>query len=202
MDRRNQTPYWRDEGDEAGAQRFQERHQTFSDKVERFLMQLVILGLVGLVLVQTFQVMPTVRRLTNLVEALEGTPWNEALAWRGDDEGEGTGAVAWQAASGGPAVAPVSGTSRSLTLTVDLVSHRSAPDARLLLDGQPAGTFADGRISLQVKPGQVVVIDGGELAEARIFRVIEASGLASPPLGAQVSTRGDQQRLGVVRPAQ
>lgn len=193
MDRRNQTPYWRDEDNEAGAEVFRERHQSFSDKVERFLMQLVILGLVGLVLVQTFQVVPAVRRLTNLVEALEGTAWNEVLAWRGDS----SLGVAQQESA-----APVAGVSRSMTLTVDLVSHRSAPEARLLVDGQSAGTFADGRVSAVVKPGQVVVIDGGAQHLARTFRVIEAAGLTSPSLGTQVTTRGDQQRLGVVRAAQ
>lgn len=71
-------------------EQFRKTHQRLSDRLERLLMQLVILGLVALVLVQTFQVIPSVRRYANLTDALEGISYDEIQPW----EGRGLGGFA------------------------------------------------------------------------------------------------------------
>jgi hypothetical protein len=181
--KQHDRPYRRDEDDEdneADVQAFQGRHRSFSDRLERFLMQLVILGLVGLVLVQTLQVIPGLRRQMSLVDALEGVTPNERSAWSG--------------ASG-----PATTAAQPLTVTVVLASQRSAPEALLLVDGKAVGNFAGGSVTATVKPGQVVAVDGTGYSQALIFRVVGALGVATPEIGLTVTTHRNQQRLGDVR---
>ncbi|MDB4896944.1 MAG: hypothetical protein JWN15_3206 [Firmicutes bacterium] len=184
--KQHDRPYRRDkdnEDNEADVQAFQGRHRSFSDRLERFVMQLVILGLVGLVLVQTLQVIPGLRRQMSLVDALEGVTPNERSAW---SQLFGTS---------GPATTPAP----PLTVTVVLASQRSAPEATLLVDGKAVGNFAGGSVTANVKPGQVVAVDGTGSSQALIFRVVGALGVASPEIGLTVTTHRNQQRLGDVR---
>ncbi len=176
-------PYWRDEEEQQEIEEyeeFQDRHRSFSDKVERILLQLVILGLVALVLVQAFQL----NRFNRLV-ALDGVSIAEVTDW--------------SRAQGDTGVRTVSGPATTLSLKVMVITRRSVPQARLLVDGQPAGDFREGTVAVQVRPGQILTIDGARVAEPLLFRVVEVSGLAVPALGTTVTTRGDAKRLGVVR---
>jgi len=179
-------PHWRDEDEiqeqETEIEAFQDRHRSFSDKVERLLLQVVILGLVALVLVQTLQL----NRFTRLI-ALEGVTVAEVTDW--------------SRALGDSRVQMASGRATTLSLKVMVITRRSVPQARLLVDGQPAGDFGEGAVALQVRPGQILTIDGAAVAEPLLFRVTEVSGLAAPALGATVTTRGNQVRLGVVKAA-
>lgn len=184
MDRQEQRkPYWRDEEEQEQEEiaEFQDRHRSFADRVERLLMQLVVLGLVLLVLVQAFQL----NRFTRLL-LLEGVTAGEVAAWS-------------RPAAAEERVQTASSMAAPMRLRVVSVTRRTAPGARLLVDGQPAGHFGTGSVAIDVRPGQVLVVDGAGYREPLIFRVVEVSGLADPALGAQVTTRGDQQRLGVVR---
>lgn len=182
----------REEGGRA-YRRFQETHRSLSDRVERVLMQAVILGLVTLTLVQTLQVVPFIRRQLSITEALEGITYEEFLAWLPEREA---------AEPLGLEAAPVSRMADPLTLTVVLVSKERAPEARLLLDGQVVGTFAEAALTVAVTPGQQVEVDGTQVPEALTFRVVGASGLASPALGSSVVTRRSREILGEVRPAE
>jgi len=180
---------------DGGAQayrRFQDTHRSLADRVERVLMQAVILGLVALTLVQTLQVVPFVRRQLSITEALEGITYEEFLAWLPDRAG---------AEPMNLAAAPASRMEAPFTLTVVLVNQESAPLARLLVDGRVVGTFEEAALTVSVAPGQEVEVDGTQVSEALTFRVVGASGLASPALGSSVVTRGSRQSLGEVRPA-
>jgi hypothetical protein len=182
-------PYWR--ADDAGGrheteeteeiEHFQDRHQSFADKVERLLMHLVILGLVALVLVQAFQLYRF-----NWMVAQEGVPVKEVAAWS-------------EAIAAEIGAEPASAAAAALRLKVMSVSRRSAPDAWLLVDGKAAGHFGTGSVEVQVRPGQVLAVDGSAYREELTFRVVEVTGLAAPGAGAQVKTRGDVQRFGVVK---
>jgi len=180
------------DGGEQAYRRFQETHRSLADRVERVLMQAVILGLVTLTLVQTLQVVPFIRRQLSITEALEGITYEEFLAWLPDREG---------AEPPDLAAAPASRLAAPFTLTVVLVNKPSAPGARLLVDGQVVGTFEEAALTVAVSPGQQVEVDGTQVPEELIFRVVGAAGLESPALGSSVVTRGGRQSLGEVQPA-
>lgn len=184
MDRQEpRKPYWRvEEEEQEEVVAFQDRHRSFADKVERVLVQMVILGLVLLVLVQAFQL----NRLTRLM-ALEGLPVGEVASWIPAPVAEPLQAV--------------SGTTGPMRLRIVLRTRRSAPEARLRVNGNIVGNFQEGSVTVDVRPGQVLAIDGTAYREALTFRVVERTGLDAPELGAQVTTQGDQQQLGIVRAA-
>lgn len=145
-------------------------------------MQLVILGLVTLLLVQALQL----NRFNRLV-AMEGVPVHEVADWSrsiGQDQTQ-----------------TVSGALAPMRLKVMSVTRRSIPGAKLLVDGKVVGDFRTGWIALDVKPGQVLAVDGAAYPDPLVFRVVEVSGLAAPVLGASVKTQGDRQRLGVIQAA-
>lgn len=158
---------------------FQDRHRSFADKVERVLIQLVVLGLVALVLVQALQL----NRLNRLI-AMEGVPVGEVAGWSG-------GRV--------EPVQTATGLATPMHLKVMSVTRRSLPGASLLVDGRAEGDFGRGWVLVNVRPGQVLTVDGSSYAEPLTFRVVEAAGLAEPKLGISVTTRGDRQRLGIIR---
>jgi hypothetical protein len=190
------SPYRRDEDDEPQMQEYQERHRSLSDRVERFVMQVVILGLVALVLIQTLQVIPSIRRHMSLIDALEGVTAGEMLSWTQGTEAQRTA----QQGQGQLLAGQVAGEAVSAySLTVVLVSQRSAPAARLLLDGQPAGSFSSGSVTVKVKPGQQVAVDGTGSPHPLTFRVAGAFGLSSPAPGVSITIHGDRRSLGTVQ---
>lgn len=161
-------------------------------------MQLVILGLVSLVLVQTLHMNTSFRQMVNLVEGMEGIPWEQVTSWSNSTlTGPTSQLVTTPIAEA--EVAPVSTTALTASITVSLMSHRSADQVRLLLDGQSVGDFRSGRITTVVKAGQVLVVDASRSPEPMTFRVVGAPGLTSPALGHSLTTRSDRQTLGVVR---
>jgi len=165
----------RREKEQRQIEEFQDRHRSLSDKVERLLVQLVILGLVALVLVQTLQL----NRFSRLA-ALEGVAVAEVADW----------------SRSRPLDQPA-----SMRVRVVSVTRRTVPEAKLLVDGEPVADFRTGSVEVDVRPGQVLTIDGTGLDGPVTFRVVEASGLASPGLGLSVTTRGDSQSLGRVQVA-
>jgi len=186
LDRRK--PYWRDVdededlNDEADYQRFQESHRSLSDRVERFLMHVVILGLVALTLVQTLHTNRTARRMLNLVEGLEGIPWEHVTAWTNDRD----------------LATPVAAMATPIVLTVVCITTREVPNVRLLVNGRPVGTFKDGSVSATVLPGQSIEIDASQTTTALSFRVVGPSDLISPALGTSITTNRSIEPLGAI----
>lgn len=179
--------------EEADRQEFEVRHRRLSDRVERMLMQLVILGLVAVVVMQALLTNGTLRQKLNLLEGTDGYALTTNSTWWQSLTGGAPGAGAPQA------VAAATPTAKSFTLTVQLETMRSAPEAKLLVGGKAVATFQDGQATVSVQPGQLVAVDGSRYDSALIFRVVAAPGLESPPLSSEVTTRGDRQSLGVVR---
>jgi hypothetical protein len=177
-------PYWReaDDGKDDDYDHFQDSHRSLSDKVERFLMHVVILGLVALTLVQTLHTNRTASRMLNLVEGLEGVPWEHVTAWTNDQQ----------------LAVPVTAAVTPIVLTVVCLTSRHVPEARLLVNGSPVGTFKDGSVSATVLPGQSVLIDGSQTSTVLSFRVVGPSNLLSPALGSSITTRQSIESLGVI----
>ncbi|HEY3366216.1 MAG TPA: hypothetical protein VGK74_14275 [Symbiobacteriaceae bacterium] len=177
-------------------QDFQSRYGRFSDRLERLLMQGVIIGLVGLTLLQTLLVFPTVRRAANAVEALEGIPASDINAWQSDLKAlAAPGPLPEPTARAVPASAASVGTR---SVTVLLTNPRTAPDASLLVDGKPVGNFATGQVTAVVTPGQTIAVDGSKYRATLEFRVGVVVGLSRPAPGVVVSTRSNRKNLGSV----
>ncbi len=189
MDRLDQRkPYWRNADEDQDEEiddyaHFQASHRSLSEKVERFLMHVVIIGLVALTLVQTLHTNATARRMLNLVEGLEGIPWEQVTAWTNDRE----------------RATPVASMVPPIVLTVVCVTNRSVPEARLLVNGRSVGTFKDGSVSVTVLPGQSIEIDASQTSTLLSFRVVGPSDLISPVLGSSVTTNRSVSALGVIK---
>lgn len=180
------SPYWRREQEpeeEPGYAEFRHQYVSFSDRVERFLTQLVILGLVSLALVQTLHTNSTARRMLNLVEGLEGIPWTEVASWNTGED---------------PRVRPASGVGTQLQVTVVSMTRRSVPEVTLLVDGRAVGTFRAGSVTVPVLPGQTLSVDGRGSPDALSFRIVAPVHLRQPALGTTITTRGDLKSFGRV----
>lgn len=95
--------------------------------------------------------------------------------------------------NGDPAAArPVmTGPVRSLgRLTIQLTNLPVAPGVQVLVNGTPVSDFANGRVSLAVRPGDVVEIDGSRHRGQLTFRVVASEGDASRLLGQEITVRG------------
>lgn len=162
-------------------------------------MQLVILGLVAVVLVQALAVNPALRRKLNLLEGTEGYALTEDSSWwqmlTADTSGTATRPVTQTAT---PQVAAASPAAKKYTLTVQLQTRRTAPKAKLLVDGKSVGDFRTGQVTALVEPGDLVAVDGSEYVETLTFRVSVAQGLVSPKLGEDFTTQSNVKTLGVV----
>lgn len=191
------------EDDEAELDGFRQTHQRLSDRVERLVMQVVILGLVALVLVQMLIVNPSIRRIANLMEGTDGVVLTRDPEWLQALKGMVTPvpAVAGRQQTAAPPAEPAVAAAASLgerELRVVLMNSPNA-DAKLLVGGRTAADFSQGSVTVRVKPGQLVVIDGTHTDAKLVFRVVKADGLAAPALGDEVTTEGNRQRLGVAR---
>lgn len=176
-------------------QEFDATHRRLSDRVERVLMQAVILGLVAVVLVQTLALSPALRAKLNLLEGTDGYALGENLS-ADQTLVAGTASPEQKQTTPQAAVTPAATRYR---LTVQLDTMRSAPWARLMVDGKAVADFSEGQATAQVMPGDLVAVDGSYYERDLTFHVIAAQGLESPQLGKEVTTRGDRQSLGVVR---
>ncbi|MDF2628687.1 MAG: hypothetical protein K0R39_2518 [Symbiobacteriaceae bacterium] len=180
---------------------FRETHRRLSDRVERVIMQFVILGLVAVVLYQTFATIPSLRAKLNLMEGTDGLALREDSSWwralaPGATEKQAGGSPAAVSAAAGQAAA-----AEKHSLTVLLETTRSAPKVKLLVGGRAVATFATGQVSAQVKAGELIAIDASSDDRELTFRVVKSEGLTSPALNAEVTTQGDQKSLGVARKA-
>lgn len=101
------------------------------------------------------------------------------------------------AAGPGEGEAPALGRVAAGRLTVTLISQPSAPGAYLLLDGRRAADFRQGSVTVRVRAGQRVEVDGRAVLSALTFRVTAVEGLSEPRLGEQITTDGDLAVLGV-----
>lgn len=179
-----------------------------ADWVERLLLQLVILGLVALVLAQMLLAAPALRRWLTLADRLEGVDWaslappaaasaRPAPAAAAPPPAAPAGAP--PAAAAPEAARPAGAQPPAGRVTLMLISRRSAPEVRVLVDGRPAGDFRGGQVTVQVRHGQQIAVDGRGVAAPLTFRVVATHGLQAPALGTQLTTAGDQRSLEAAR---
>lgn len=159
-----------------------------SEKVERTLLQLVLIGLVALVLVQTLHTNRDLAKVLLALDGLEGVDLNTLIMQ--------------------PQAPPEPVVDRAVpamerhvrpSITVILVTRRSEPSAVLQIDGVPAGDFRHGSVTVQVEPGREIAVDGRAIKGRLRFRVVAAPGLSEPAWGKEVETEGNRQVLGIAR---
>ena len=170
-------------------ERFQAEHRSVSDRIERLLMQMIVLGLVALVLVQTFHTNAQLRRILSYADRMEGVDWATALdqprTVQSVPQDEAAIAVAR------PRVQP--------SITIVLASQRSAPGVKLLVGGKVAGDFTGGSVTAAVTPGTELAIDARSHNGPLRFWIVAAPGLSQPRPGQEWTAQGNILRLGTAR---
>lgn len=155
-----------------------------AQRVEGFLLRVLILVLLLLVVGQSLLSYDGMRALFSYVDVLEGAAYDPESAY-----GDAVGATflsEWDA--------------RVLTVSVLLISMPSAPDAHLLVNGFAVADFEQPHLTIEVHDGDRLEIDGRAAAEDLRFRVVDVSPeLAEPVEGHEIVVQGDRKPLGVVR---
>jgi hypothetical protein len=155
------------------------RKRHLSGALDKFFFRLAAFGLAVLFVSQALLLNPSIRRMVSLIERLEGEPL--AVARRIDPEPKplqprqsGTFAIQMESGAGRTAV--------------------------LLLNGEEISTFDKGVVTVEVRSGDLVEIDGGLAPREMRFRVTEASkGMIAPFVGQVLTTRGTIEILARVR---
>jgi len=154
----------------------QEWFFNLAERVERALLRLVVLSLVALVGVQALLSYGPARSYLSYVERLEGLEVQPVVL-----KSNGGGAEGWD-------------------LTITLVSQPRAPRAVILLNGKEAATFERAEVTLKVKPGDLVELDGTLYRNPLQFRVTAtAPEISEPAAGLEVVTRRSVELVGRVK---
>lgn len=154
----------------------QEWFFTLAERLERVLLRLVVLSLVALVGAQALLSYGPARSYLSYVERLEGLEVRPVVL---KSNGGGTGG--WK-------------------LTITLVSQPRAPRAVILLNGKEAATFAGPEVTLQVKPGDLLEVDGTLYRNPLQFRVTAtAPEMSEPATGLEIVTSRSVELVGRVK---
>lgn len=154
----------------------QERFFKLAERVERFLLRLVVLSLVALVGVQSLLAYGPFRPYLSYVDRLEGLEGQPVML-----KSNGGGSGGWD-------------------LTITLVSQPRAPRALLLLNGKEAASFERAEVTLKVKEGDLVEVDGTLYRNPLQFRVTAtAHEILEPAAGLEVVTRRSVELVGRIR---
>lgn len=147
----------------------------YAKTVERWLLRAAVFGILLLVTVQALLKDDPARGYLTYIERLEGTRLEEPLA------------------------IPATATPRTYVIVIHLVSREQAERARVLVNGVAAGDFAQPRLQMSVRAGDVIELDGSAYQETLRFRVTATSrDLVRPALGREIATKGDVRSLGAV----
>lgn len=160
-----------------------------SRRVERGLVRLALGALLLLLAVQVILVVPRGERLLSLVAFLEGEPTPPVTSWLG--EAQRRGEIAVSGGAGAPWAEP------SLTLQVE--GGAKLPGLKLYVDGKPAGDFAQGSLTLAVKEGAALSVQGVGLKRVPTLLVTRTAGVAQPKLGSRWVLGSEWTPLGAVR---
>lgn len=155
------------------------RKERLTGSLDKFLFRFVAISLALLFASQALLLNPSFRRMVSLVDRLEGEPLT--VARRIDPEPK-------------PPLPRLSGT---LTIQMENGTSRSAV---LLLNGEEVSTFEKGILTVEVRSGDLVEIDGGLAAREMRFRVTQASkGMVAPFSGQVLTTKGTIEILARVK---
>lgn len=87
-----------------------------------------------------------------------------------------------------------------LTVSLTLVNEPAAPLVALYVNDVAAATFTDAHVTIEVRPGDRLVLAGPGDHRPLIFRITDTSpGLTSPREGTQVTVQGEAAVVGTVR---
>lgn len=143
--------------------------------IERWLLRTAAFGVLLLVTVQVLLQQDPTRGYLTYIERIEGERLDE------------------------PAAIPALAAPRTYVVVIHLISREQAERARLLVNGVPAGDFAQPRLQVQVRVGDVLEVDGSAYQETLRFRITATSReLTRPALGREIATKGDVRSLGSV----
>jgi hypothetical protein len=173
-------------------QAYRKTYRSFAAKVERRLIEVAVLVLVALVVIQGLMAVPRGERLLSLAAFLEGEPQVAVTSWLGAAQRQGQTALA--PGTGAPWGQP------SLTLQVE--GGGQLLGLRLLVNGQVRGDFGTGSLTLAVREGERLTLEGAGLKGKPTIVVTGAAGIRQPKLGARVTLTDGQAEIGrvVLRP--
>ncbi|MDP2857959.1 MAG: hypothetical protein Q8P50_08285 [Bacillota bacterium] len=155
------------------------RKQGLSGALDKFLLRFAAISLALLFASQALLLNPSIRRMVSLVDRLEGEPL--AVARRIDPEPK-------------PPLPRLAG-----TFTIQL-ENSTGRTAVLLLNGEEVATFEKGIVTVEVRSGDLVEVDGGLFAREMRFRVTQASkGMVAPFSGQLLTTKGTIEILARVK---
>jgi len=158
--------------------RAKRKRQSF-DSLDKFAFRFAAVSLALLFVSQALLLNPTVRRAVSLVDRLEGEPL--AVARRIDPEPK-------------PPLPRLSG---AFTIQMQNGTSRAAV---LLVNGQEISTFEKGLVTVEVRTGDLVEIDGGPALREMRYKVTEASkGMVAPFAGQVLTTKGTIEILARVK---
>lgn len=159
--------------------RRQDRFLLLMKAIDRLAVRAAAITLACLFVAQALLLNPTIRHAVNLVEQLEGRPIEVARRISPEPS------PALPAARGRFTIVSESGPARS---------------AVLLVNGEEIADFGNGRVSADVRAGDLVEIDGGMKPVRLVFRVTEVSpGMIAPAIGQTVETVGTIEILARVK---
>ncbi|HEY3314685.1 MAG TPA: hypothetical protein VGL40_05305 [Bacillota bacterium] len=165
-----------------------QRYKTWTQRVEGSLLRVTIALCVLLVVAQTFLARDEARRYLSYVDRLEGVSLDVALA----DEGV-AGAVGARSSVAKPSL-------QGPWLVLRLEGRNSADSAVVLVNGQPVARFSRAEVTIPVKDGDLLEIDGASYRSELRFRVSRASsGVTEPVIGTEVICRRDIALMGRVK---
>lgn len=147
--------------------------------IDGIALRVVAVTLSCLFVAQALLTNPSVRRVVSFVDRLEGQPIETAR--RISPEPLPVVPRAWG----------------RLTIRLEGGVSKSAV---LLVNGEEVSDFSRGEVTIEVRAGDLIEIDGGTKVQDLVFRVTEASsGMVSPFRGQTVRTRGTIEILSRVR---
>lgn len=167
-------------------------YRRFSLRMERGLIRVAILALLLLLAVQVVLVVPRGERLLSLAAFLEGEPAPAVTSWLG--EAERRGEVAVSGGAGAPWAEP------SITLQVEGGAKLSG--VKLFIDGKVVGDFGKGSLTLAVREGAALSVQGAGLKRPPTLVVTRTAGLTQPKLGSRWVLGSEWTPLGAVHVVQ
>lgn len=138
-------------------------------KAEKYLMRLVVLCLVAVVVVQGLMTDDTTRFYLSWSERMEGQNLPAPVVAEKGESGSEAGTVV---------------KSPQALLTIELIQQKSAPAAKILINGQERYSFTRQQVSIRVNAGDTVEIDTRDCSLPLEFKISGGSdNLAYPNRG-------------------
>lgn len=171
---------------------YQTTYQRFSLRMERGLIKVAIFALLLLVAVQVVLVVPRGERLLSLAAFLEGEPAPAVTSWLG--QAERRGEVVVSGGAGAPWAEP--------SITIQVEGGAKLAGVTLYVDEKPVGDLGKGSLTVAVKEGAALSVQGVGLKRPPTIVVTRTAGVTKPKLGSRWVLASEWTPLGKVQVAQ